>query len=411
MMKVGNVNREVGKKNTFTPTFSLRERGESGLRICSLPRLRGRVGEGAFATVVLLLALLVGCAVDQPSESVDVSAALGGDDVAGYLRADRPRAFRFPEDHGPHPGFRNEWWYVVGNLDSDAGRRFGFQITIFRVALTPDAPVSPSAWATDHAWMAHFAVTDVRSGEHHAFERFARGAAGLAGADLDPFRVWLEDWRLVALEGNDFPWRLQAFDGDTGVDLILDPRKPPVLQGDGGLSQKGAGEGNASYYYSMTRLDARGSLRIGDEVHEVSGSAWLDREWSTSALADDQAGWDWFALQLDDDREIMYYRMRHEDGSADPYSKGLIVAPDGGSELIRREDVDLEVLRTWRSGSGRTYPVAWRLRVRPLAREFEIRAVHDAQEMAMTVRYWEGAVDVLQDGEPVGRGYVELTGY
>ena len=361
--------------------------------------------------MVLLLALLIGCAVDQPSESVDVSAALGGDDVAGYLRADRPRAFRFPEDHGPHPGFRNEWWYVVGNVDSEAGRRFGFQITFFRVALTPDAPEGPSAWATDHVWMAHLGVTDAGSGEHHAFERFARGAVGLAGAELDPFRVWLEDWRLISVEGNDFPWRLEAVEGDTGVDLVFEPRKPPVLQGDGGLSRKGAGEGNASYYYSMTRLDARGSLRIGDEVHEVSGSAWLDREWSTSALADDQAGWDWFALQLDDDREVMYYRMRREDGSTDPYSKGLIVGPDGGSELIRREDVDLEVLRTWRSGSGRTYPVAWRMRVKPLAREFEIRAVHDAQEMAKTVRYWEGAVDVLEDGEPVGRGYVELAGY
>ncbi|OOG21475.1 carotenoid 1,2-hydratase [Thioalkalivibrio denitrificans] len=355
--------------------------------------------------------LLTACAPDTPPESVDVSAALGGDDVAGYLRADTPREFSFPEDHGPHPGFRNEWWYVVGNLDSEAGRRFGFQITFFRVALTPDVPESPSAWATDHVWMAHLAVTDVGSGAHHAFERFARGAAGLAGAELDPFRVWLEDWRLVALEGNDFPWRLQAFESDAGVDLVFDPRKPPVLQGDGGLSQKGAGEGNASYYYSMTRLDARGSLRIGDEVHEVAGSAWLDREWSTSALAEDQAGWDWFALQLDDDYELMYYQMRREDGSADPYSKGLIVAPDGGSKLIRREVVNLEVLRTWRSPTGRTYPVSWRLHVAPMGREFEIRAVHDAQEMNMTVRYWEGAVDVLEDGEPTGRGYVELTGY
>jgi predicted secreted hydrolase len=360
---------------------------------------------------LLFAAFLTACAPEPPPEGIDVSVALGGDDVAGYLRADSPREFRFPEDHGPHPGFRNEWWYVVGNLDSEAGRRFGFQITFFRVALTPDAPDSLSAWATDHVWMAHFAVTDVASGRHYGFERFARGAAGLAGAELDPFRVWLEDWRLVSVQGNDFPWRLHV--EENGIALILDlsPLKQPVLQGDAGLSRKGAGEGNASYYYSMTRLDARGRVSIGGEHHEVTGSAWLDREWSTSALAEDQAGWDWFALQLDDDREIMYYRMRREDGSTDPYSKGVIVAPDGGSRLIGREDVDLEVLRTWRSASGRTYPVSWRLRVKPLAREFEIRAVHDAQEMAMTVRYWEGAVDVLEDGKPTGRGYVELTGY
>jgi predicted secreted hydrolase len=360
---------------------------------------------------LLLAGFLTACAPDAPPESVDVSAALGGDDVTGYLRADRPREFRFPDDHGPHPGFRNEWWYVVGNLDTETGRRFGFQVTFFRVALTPDAPRSDSAWATDHVWMAHLAVTDVRAGRHRAFERFARGAVGLAGAQLDPFRVWLEDWRLESESGNDFPWRLEASEEDVAVDLTFVPRKPTVLQGEGGLSQKGAGEGNASYYYSVTRLDAQGQVRVGGRDHAVSGVAWLDREWSTSALTEEQAGWDWFALQLGDEREIMYYRMRRQDGSADPHSKGLIVEPDGSYQLIRREDVKLEVLRTWRSATGRDYPVSWRLHVAPLARTFEVRAVHDAQEMDMTVRYWEGAVDVIEDGEAAGRGYVELTGY
>jgi predicted secreted hydrolase len=359
-------------------------------------------------TVVLLLAA---CAVEPPDTGVDVAAALGGDDVAGYLRADRPRTFRFPEDHGPHPGFRNEWWYVTGNLQSDNGRRFGFQITFFRVALTPEAPDSPSAWATDHVWMAHFALTDVAAGRHHAFERFARGAAGLAGAQLGPFRVWLEDWRLAALEGDDLPWRLTLQEQGVSLSLELEARKPPVLQGDHGLSQKGPGEGNASYYYSMTRLDARGHVTVDRERHAVGGSAWLDREWSTSALAEGQAGWDWFALQLDEGREVMYYHMRRNDGSTDPHSKGLLVHEDGSTRLLRREDMDLHVLRHWRSPRGRVYPVAWRLGVAPLGRVFEVRAVLDAQEMALTARYWEGAVDVFDDGEAVGRGYVELTGY
>lgn len=359
----------------------------------------------------LIVLLVSGCGAEPSDTGVDVSAALGGDDVAGYLRADSPREFRFPEDHGPHPGFRNEWWYVVGNLEGETGHRFGFQITFFRVALAPEAPESDSGWSTDHVWMAHLAVTDARAGRHHAFERFARGAVGLAGAGLDPYRVWVEDWRLESSAGNDFPWRLEAGEEDVSVELTFRPRKPPVLQGDRGLSQKGAGEGNASYYYSMTRLDARGRVRIAGETHEVGGLAWLDREWSTSALGEDQAGWDWFALQLDDERELMYYRMRREDGSADPYSKGLIVEPDGSGRLIRREDVDLEVTRTWRSETGRTYPVSWTLYVAPLDRSFEIRAVQDDQEMDMTVRYWEGAVEVLENGRPAGRGYVELTGY
>jgi len=388
-----------GNKIDFLPSLSLRER--AGVRVFLL------------ATSHLLLATaLIACAPPPADESLDVSIAMGGDDTAGYLRADRPREFRFPEDHGPHPGFRNEWWYITGNLDGDAGRRFGFQITFFRVALTPELPDSPSAWATDHVWMGHFALTDTGTGQHHAFERFARGAASLAGAQLDPFRVWLEDWQLLSVDGDEFPWRLSLEEQGIGLELEFMNLKPPVLQGDGGLSQKGAGEGNASYYYSMTRLDTHGQVRMNGETLEVTGQAWLDREWSTSALADDQAGWDWFSLQLDEGRELMYYQMRRQDGSADPYSKGLWVNVDGVSRLVRREEVELEPLRYWRSShTGIRYPVAWRLRLLPEGRELEVSAVQEAQEMRLTVRYWEGAVDVYEDGQYVGRGYVELTGY
>ncbi|WP_422126375.1 lipocalin-like domain-containing protein [Thioalkalivibrio sulfidiphilus] len=391
--------RERGQQSRLPFSLSLRER--AGVRVVLL------------ATCHLLLATaLIACAPPPADESLDVAIAMGGDDTAGFLRADSPREFRFPEDHGPHPGFRNEWWYVTGNLEGEDGRRFGFQITFFRVALTPDVPESPSAWATDHVWMGHFALTDTGTGQHHAFERFARGAAGLAGAQRDPLRVWLEDWSLEAVAGNDLPWRLQLEEAGISLDLEFTPRKPPVLQGDAGLSQKGAGEGNASYYYSMTRLDAVGHVGLQGQRHGVSGSAWLDREWSTSALAENQAGWDWFALQLDEGRELMYYQMRLQDGGADPHSKGLWVDTDASSRLVRREDVDLEVLDHWRSPkTGVRYPVAWRLHLKPEGRVFEVRAVQPAQEMRLTVRYWEGAVDVYEGGQSVGRGYVELTGY
>ncbi|MFN2349484.1 MAG: lipocalin-like domain-containing protein [Thioalkalivibrio sp.] len=353
----------------------------------------------------VLTVVLGACGKHSQDESLDVAIALGGDDTAGYLRADRPREFSFPEDHGPHPGFRNEWWYITGNLEGEQGQRFGFQITFFRVALTPEPAESPSAWATDHVWMGHFALTDTSSGEHHAFERFARGAAGLAGAQLDPFRVWLEDWSLAAEADNGMPWRLRLEEQGIAMDLQFTTRKPPVLQGEGGLSQRGAGEGNASYYYSMTRLDVRGQVSLQGASLDVTGQAWLDREWSTSALAEDQAGWDWFSLQLDEGCELMYYQMRRQDGSADPHSKGLWVDTDGTSRLVRQEDVEIEVLRHWRSPeTGRRYPVAWRLHLLPEGRELEVRAVQEAQEMRLTVRYWEGAVDVYEGGQTVGRG-------
>lgn len=363
-----------------------------------------------------LLLLLTACGPSNVDErnGLTVAAALGGDEVSGYSRAIEARDFVFPHDHGPHPDFRNEWWYVTGNLQADDGRRFGFQATFFRVAIAPGMPASTSRWATNQVWMAHFALTDVAAGRHHAFERFARGAAGLAGAGASPFAVWLEDWRMASIDGDGFPWRLRLAEQGIALDLTLDPRKPIALQGDRGLSQKSAEPGNASYYYSATRLAAEGSVTSNGATARVDGLAWLDREWSTSALGPDQTGWDWFALQLDDGTDLMYYRMRRHDGSADPHSKGLWVAPDGGSRRLSADDVELEVLDRWRSPhTGKTYPSRWRLKLLPSGREFVVTPLVEEQEMRLTVHYWEGAVEVTERprGRSVGRGYVELAGY
>ncbi len=339
--------------------------------------------------------------------------ALSGDSAAGFARALEPRSFVFPEDHGPHPEFRTEWWYVTGNLYGSDRRRFGYQLTIFRNALGAEAPKRRSAWATRDVWFAHFAVTDVEGGAMHGFERFSRPALGLAGATAAPFRVWLEDWEIAAVDTDEGfrKLRVRARQGDVALDLDLRVDREPVLQGEQGLSRKSAEPGNASYYYSYPRIPSRGTVTIGETEVEVTGETWLDREWSTSALASDQVGWDWFALQLEDGRELMYYQMRKDDGTADAASAGIVASADGSVEHLGADEFELDVLETWGSPRHAEYPSAWSLRVPTLEIELAVRPVLADQEHDFLVRYWEGAVDVTGPDGVRGHGYVELTGY
>ncbi len=344
--------------------------------------------------------------------SLSVSEAMGSD-TTGYRRATKVRPFTFPADHGPHPGYKTEWWYVTGNLTGPEAQSYGYEFTLFRIGLTPPdaAPDStPSDWRTNQLYMGHFAVTDGTSETFHAFERFQRGGAGLAGAQANPFRVWLEDWSMASTGASTFPVQLHAQTEGVGVNLTLDPTKPRVLQGDRGLSQKGPGAGNASYYYSYTRLATEGTVTLDGDTLSVSGQSWMDREWSTSALGPDQEGWDWFSLQLDDGRDLMYYQLRRTDGTPSAFSEGVIVAPDGSTTTLSRSDVSLEVLDTWTSPDGtHTYPVEWTLRVPGKDIDLHVIPLFPDQELNVSVRYWEGAVRV--EGSTSGRGYVEMTGY
>jgi predicted secreted hydrolase len=348
-----------------------------------------------------------------PHASLSVTEALRTPDDRGYARALAPREFHFPADHGPHPELRTEWWYYIGNLATAEGRRFGFQLTFFRSALAPGSPERASAWATRQAWLAHFTVSDVDGKRFHSFERWSRGAVGLAGAQGEPFRVWVKDWS--AAGDPVFPMRLRAAAGDVAVDLLLQQGKPPVLQGERGLSRKSAEPGNASYYYSLTRMPASGTVRVGGENFQVTGDSWMDREWSTSSLGRDQVGWDWLALQLSDGWDLMLYRLRRVDGAADPASSGTLIAPDGSSRPLRLADFQLEGSGEWRSPrSGARYPRRWRVRVPGEALDLDVRPLLADQELDVSFRYWEGAVEVAgtHHGRPVrGRGYVELTGY
>ena len=405
-------------------------------------RVRARVEtalttRAPLATLAGLALLVTACgappATDPTNETrlLSLVETLGGLDTAGYARADVPRDFLFPADHGPHPDFRTEWWYVTGNLSTGEGREYGFQFTIFRNALAPQDPGGPSTWATNQAFMGHFALTDITGARFHAFESFARGGGGLAGAVSDPLRIWIEDWELAAPSTEaTFPLRLRADSrsslggapathGATRVelDLSLQSGKPRVLQGVDGLSQKGPEPGNASYYYAHTRMPAEGRVVIGSDTAQVRGLAWLDREWSTSALSDGQVGWDWFALQLDDGWEMMVYQLRRADGSADPLSDGVLIDPEGRRVPLEwGQDVSVEVTGSWESpGDGAVYPSGWRIRVPARGWDLEVEPAIADQELRVAFRYWEGSVRITGTGEGgadiAGRGYVELTGY
>jgi predicted secreted hydrolase len=350
--------------------------------------------------------------------SLAVSAALGSGDLAGFARALAPRRFSFPADLGPHPEFRTEWWYYTGNLETAAGRHFGFQLTFFRTALAPPAagaPARPSAWSASQLYLAHFALTDTAGRRFHAWSRLGREALGLAGARATPFGVWLEDWSAASEAPDGLPVRLRAAEGDVAIDLVLASDKPVALQGDHGLSRKGPEPGNASYYYSRSRMSVRGSVSAGGEPLPVSGLAWMDREWSTSALGPDLVGWDWLALQLDDGRDVMVYRLRRRDGAVDPYSTGALIAADGGTRPLAAGDVTLDARDHWTSPRSRVrYPSRWRLTIPSAGLSLEITPRLADQELIVGPRYWEGAVRVegTDAGHPIaGRGYVELVGY
>ena len=221
----------------------------------------------------------------------------------------------------------------------------------------------------------------------------------------------MDDWSVIEVNGH---WQLQARDGEIAISLSLLPQRSPVLQGENGLSQKSADPGNASHYYSIPRLSAEGEISLGEQRYPVRGLAWLDREWSTSALGKDQAGWDWFSLQLSDGSDLMFYRLRKKDGTVDPYSAGSFVQRDGTLTRLGPEEVKLDAIRYWQSPRGGRYPVSWRLSIPSLKLDLEVTPVMENQELDLYVRYWEGAVDVAgkRNGQPIqGRGYLELAGY
>jgi predicted secreted hydrolase len=324
------------------------------------------------------------------------------------------REFRLPVDHGPHFDYETEWWYYTGNVAAEDGRPFGFQLTFFRRGVSPGPPPDGPGLRTNQIYFAHLALADVAGRRHEFFERFSRGAAGLSGATSEPFQVWLEDWRADGVAEDGSSVRLRARDGDWGLELELSATKPLVLHGDRGLSSKSTEPGNASYYLGYTRMNARGQVSAGGPPLAVQGTAWFDHDWSTSALGPGAVGWDWFSLQLGDERELMYFQIRREDGSVEPVSGGTLIDKDGGTRRLGAGEVTIEVLDRWKSASGALYPVRWRIVSAAADVDLEVDRRLDDQELRTSFTYWEGAVSLrgTSQGRAVqGAGYVEMTGY
>ena len=339
--------------------------------------------------------------------------------------------FQFPRDHGSHPQYRTEWWYYTGHLRDQKNHRFGYQLTFFRTALTPQIPQRASQWATRDVMFAHFALTDENGQRFFTDDRISRAAIGLAGAEIatsnsKPPRIWLHDWNLQFTGPRGQTQSMRALgrarnQNDTifALDLKHSALHGPIVHGQNGVSQKSAGAGRASHYYSFTRLNSRGTIRIGAQTFQVEGQSWFDHEFGSSQLAREQTGWDWFSLQLSDGRDLMLYQLRLQNGRIDPYSSGTIVARDGKARHLKRSEFSLEVLDKWRSPhTSGVYPAQWRLRVPSEKIALTIAPALSDQELntkrSTGISYWEGLVSAkgTSNGRAItARGYVELTGY
>ena len=352
--------------------------------------------------------------------------------VASIVRADsgfftparEGYRYQFPRDHGSHDRFRTEWWYYTGNLAVKDGRSFGYQLTFFRRGIPlDDVETLPSKWSITQLYLAHFAVSDLKKDRFRYGEKISRAALGKAGADAGRLHVWIDHWRAEAMKpdttGQNGGQILEAFDGDLAIALTLVPEKPLVIHGTGGISRKGAALEQASHYYSFTSLATTGRITIGDESFEVTGTSWMDHEFGSADLGPDLVGWDWFSLQMADRTELMLYRLRRADGSADPISSGTFIDRQGGAHHLTLNDVTLEPISFWTSPlSQARYPQKWRLAIPSRSLVLELVPRMAEQELrtdrSTRVTYWEGAIEGTgtSGGKPVtGLGYMELTGY
>ncbi len=359
-------------------------------------------------------ALVIGSA-QSPAIGAQVVNLQALKSAEGFAQVNRPPTLVWPLDHGAHPAYQTEWWYYTGNLDATDGRHFGFQLTFFRRALTPEAPRRESDWATNQIYFAHFALTDVKQQTHFVTERFSRGAAGLAGSTGSPFRVWIDDWQAAALNPEADRIQLRAMDSGQALTLTLTAEKPVVLHGNEGLSVKSEEAGNVSVYYSFTRLAIDGTLVVNNEALAVRGLAWMDHEYGTTMLGPEAVGWDWFSVQLSDEREVMLFQIRRKDGSTEPVSSGTLVEPDGQAKHLPFAAFQVKAGDHWTSPQSRaTYPSRWSLSIPAEGIDLSLEPYVADQEMRVEITYWEGAVRVTgrSKGTPVmGNGYVEMTGY
>jgi predicted secreted hydrolase len=320
-----------------------------------------------------------------------------GTDVDGFSSPQRPAQFDFPTDHGPHYDYRIEWWYLTANLEGLDGTPYGLQWTLFRSALTSDGG---KGWSSPQLWMGHAAVTTPDA--HFVTERLARGGIGQAGVQADPFEAWIDDWQLV---GPDFATLSMTASGpEFAYDMVLKSDGPLVFHGDEGYSVKSA-EGQASFYYSQPFYAIEGTLILPTGSTEVTGDAWLDREWSSQPLSNNQTGWDWFSLSLGDGK-LMGFRLRQTDGSY--YTSATWIDPNGSATSYANGAFEADPVAISDVG-GRDVPTTWNVRLPGRGVDVEVTAINPQAWMDTTVSYWEGPIIV--QGSHTGRGYLEMTGY
>jgi predicted secreted hydrolase len=369
---------------------------------------------GAVVLVVLILGLsLIDVSSDDAVSAItELQAPVI--DYDAYARAIEPYDWSFPADYGAHPEFLTEWWYYTGNLATAEGRRFGFQFTVFRRAISPTSNETESEWRSNQVYLVHFTLSDIEGGAFYHEQRMSRAGAGLAGAEASPrYHVWVEDWQILAQDDAANLVSIQANAENFAINLLLQQAKAPVLQGDNGLSQKGGEIGNASYYYSLSRLETTGTLSVNGETFNVEGLSWKDHEFSTSALGEGAQGWDWFGLIFDDNSELMLGQIRMTDGSREAAFGGLLVNPDGSTEYLSSENFTISPSDRWQSPhTGAIYPSGWDITVNSASGSFSFHLeplMRDQELHDTDPAYWEGAVQIT--GERTGYGYAELTGY
>lgn len=330
--------------------------------------------------------------------------------------------YQFPRDHFSHPNFETEWWYYTGNLHTRQGRRFGFELTFFRYAIREEAE-GASPWNIRDLYLAHLTLSDIAGQRFYKTDRLNRAGPGLAGTDAEKALIWNGNWRVQWLDPA-MPkgaLRLTAYADEFWLELDLSPLKPPVFHGADGVSRKAAGEGKASHYISFTRLAVSGSLALQSETYDVKGLAWMDHEFSTDSLGADQMGWDWMSIQLDDHSDLMLYRMRRSDGTADPHSSGTYIDANGRARHLSWSQIRMTPIpeSDWKSPvTGGVYPLTWKVEIPHLDLRLTGTTDLDDQEVVSERRvgpsYWEGAMNFSgqKGGKPIaGVGYLEMAGY
>ena len=372
--------------------------------------------------IIFIAFLIAFCFIyyQKNEKSVDTSISITSamsENEKGYSKADRPIKFIFPDDHGSHNDFKLEWWYFTGNLKSKDGNKFGYQFTIFRNALSPDSITIQSGFSSKQLYFSHFTISDIADNHFYYDEQYARGIKGVGSSNYNPLEIRVNDWTIKGNYNQDYSkpdFFLKAVSSvGNSIDLRLIPLKDVVLHGDSGWSKKSNDPGNASYYYSISRLLTKGKIKVNGKDYEVDGLSWFDREWSSGSLSMNQVGWDWFSIQLSDGTDIMFFKLRDKSGITD-FAKGTIIYPFAGSKNLPGEDVKIHTINYFTTNDGIKYPSEWELEIPSESIKLIIKTQIPDQELKLAVRYYEGSINITGSNKSnliSGNGYIEMTGY